>query len=611
MAEEDEGYDAFLASDEDANYDEFMMSEEEGAGMIEMEEESNEEADGSDSGATNAGDSVDLAALQNSYESALSFAEDQEFDRARELLVGLYRRSDDLGWKWKSLVQILRMWVSEVYYNGVDEDQKIQDDFSTLVGFLRDNHSEIDGALLRESLKELLDELFPFLSRELLFATELIAVSHIESTMQLRLNCIAQLQTFLEGERVPWAKELRNSLEFKRLTAKIWKDRLTLGSIDLHDLHALEVQCETISLDDATNDPEYTDRLSLILQCHIFCFMAWPGDISESRLLVFVETLEQLSSKSLSISQSLGLMLQLNTARAILLLLAEANDETREELPLVRDVSSLRERFWKCLQHMEEIGGSQKDFSSLFEKFILSGFILCSMILYRAERTKINPFDLEQIKIAQDSPCVAQLQTVYRNFVNSDLPGLYASIQQLEAVKSLLSGLIQNVYYLARLIKLWTQIAPVYSCISLKDLQQMLQLDEATLFTRDDLLTVLMRSIMKGTAKIFYKLDLTRDLVFFGDEYKLQLGTHSKESFAKDSFGKNSKNLEWANNVGIFNDPARLRIPDTCAFFEKLQRSRDTIQSSPNVGFQPANMRYSDKYDELAQLATKALSRGR
>lgn len=607
---DDENYDALMASD-DANYDDFMMSDEEGAEMIEMEEESDEQPEGTDNTGNNANDRVDDAALQDTYEMALSFADDHDFDRARQLLADISTRANDLVWQWKASTQVLKTWVSESHYNRCYEDDIMLDDFDALLTFLEENMRELDGIVLKKSLGDLLDELFPFMSREFLYATELTASPYTTMKMVRRVNALARLQTILDIDRPPWAEKLIDTVNFKKQTMAIWSERLQNGRISLKDLQGLEACCQATDLAAAVKDPDYTDRLNLILQCHIFCFMSSPCDVNVSQLSWFVDRLEQLSSNSLAIQQSLGLMLQLHTSKAILVLAADMKEDSAGDLPLVRHVNKLREHLWECLQHMEEVGGSKQEFSSVFEKFILSGFIFCNMILYRSERTKINPFDLEQIKIAQDSPCVTQLQAVYHNFVDSQLSGLYTSIQELTAVKDLLSGLIDNVYYLARLIKLWTQIAPVYSCIPLKDLQQMLRLHDNISFSRDELLTVLMRSIMKDTAKTFYKLDLTQDLVFFGDEYKTQLGVYSKESFTKDCVCKKGSNIDWANDVGIFQEPCGLKNLDTCAFFDKLQRSRDTIHSSPRAGFQPANMRYSDKYDELAKLAKDSLSRSR
>lgn len=607
MADEDE-YDAFMTSDEDANYDDFMMSEEEGTDNIEMEDESDEQCGGvSDAEDYDHQESND-AAVDNMYESAVMFAENQQFEHSRELLKNIQRRTDDLTWKWKVLTQVLKVWALEMHYDREYSDDKMLDDFGELLSFLEEHGSAVGDDLLTRSLEELLDELFPFVGREFLYNTKLSALPYASMKMGKRSSSLSRLMVVLEAGPNKWLESLLQSARFKTLTTSIWCARIQNDTINTEAVDELEADCQSASVAEAAKDPHHASKLNLILQCHIFRFMKAPDSVSLPQLSWFITRLEQLSSTSLAMSQDLGLMLQLNASKAISMITKDSKEDNYGELPLARDVNKLRGHFWECLQHLEECGGSQKDFSSAFEKFILSGFIFCNMILYRTEKTKINPFDLEQIKIAQDSPSVVQLSAIYHNFIDSKLPELYSSIQQLAPVRDLLSGLVDNIYYLARLIKLWTQIAPVYSCISLKDIQSMLQLDSTIPFSRDDLLTVLMRSIMKDTAKVFYKLDLTEDLVFFGDEYKLQLCQFSKESLAKSSLCKNGSDLDWTNNVGIFQEPSRLKNLDTCAFFDKLQRSRDTLHSNAQAGFQPSNMRYGDKYDELAQLAEVSLS---
>lgn len=613
--------------DGDANYDDFMMSDEDGADMVEMEEETDEEDGCFTEEAGNVGTStkgtLDERELEELCERAVSFMEDQDFKRSRDILQEVLNSTDKykteltgIVWRWRSLSQISRSWLSEIHYNGIDDRifHGTLDAFRVLVDHV-DWTVLLNGDLVNSTLTQLVHELCPPSKRDFLFTVELIADDSIARKMRLRLQCIALLQGS-QGLAEALTGEVKHILELKRIAAKIWSDRLEKGHIDLRDIHGLQESCCETSIDDATNDQHYAEKIGLVLQCHIFNYLSGHEELPEDVFSRLIEQLELFSSNSLSVSQHLGLMIQLSTARALVMLSRLGNDESRIELPLFyRDIETLRGQFWSCLQQMEEIGGSRQNFSSLFEQFILSGFIFCSMILHRRMHDQINPFDLEHLKIALEVPSIRLLQTIYHHFLQLDLRKLHEGIQQLSAVKKLLRGLVENIYYLGQLTKLWEQIAPVYSCISLQDIQNMLEIDQAIKMSRDELLTVLMTSILNNTAKVYYKLDLTRDLVYFGDEYKVQLCSHPKQSFVNETVftesGAKLSHLEVANNIGVFDQPCSLKGLDSCAFFDKIQRSRDHIQATERQ--EPTKLRVpaarcSERYEELANLANELLT---
>ncbi|QLL33314.1 hypothetical protein HG536_0E02250 [Torulaspora globosa] len=617
--------------DGNANYDDFMMSDEE-VDIVEMEEETDEE-DGCFTGESEFNveastneilGALDERELERLCDEALSFMEDQDFKRSRDLLQEVQHNTDKhkteltaIVWRWRLLSQIARSWLFEIHYNGIDDRtfRGTLDAFRALVDHL-DRTELLNGDLVRRTLTDLLHELCPSSKRDFLFAVELIADDSMAWKMQLRLQCIALLQASPRLGEATLTDEVRDTIELKRITAKVWSDRLDKGHIDLRDIQKIQESCCETSIEEATNDQHYADKIGLVLQCHIFNYLSGHGDLPRDLFSRLIEQLELFSSNSLSVSQHLGLMIQLSTVRALVMLSGLGRDESRIELPLFyRDIRALREQFWSCLQQMEEIGGSRQNFSSLFEQFILSGFIFCSMILHRRMHDQINPFDLEQLKVALEAPSIRLLRTIYHNFLQLDLRKLHEAIQQLSGVRELLKRLIDNIYYLGQLAKLWEQIAPVYSCISLKDIQNMLEIDATLRVSRDELLTVLMTSILNNTAKIYYKLDLTRDLVYFGDEYRVQLCSHPKKSFVNKTVvtesGVKLSHLEIANNIGVFDQPCSLKGLDSCAFFDKIQRSRDHIQAAERQDHSKLHVsgaRCSEKYEELASLATELLT---
>lgn len=636
MSDGEDEYGQLGISDENDNYDDFMMSGDEDVDIVEMEDGTDDEegVPAQDRGrelASKEAGVFDEQAMQELCDGAGCYLEDQDFIRARSLLDEITTRTEShaetplaIIWRWRSYSQITRSWLCEMHYNGIDRGtyQGTLEAFRVLIDHLKRFSKVLDGNGVRNTLAVLTCELSPTSKRDFLFDVELINDDSLALKMQLRLQCIALLQDLLLVVDEPWTDELKDTLELKKIEAKVWSDRLSNGRINLYEIQEMERSCYEINKDDAVNDQRFTEKVGLVLQCHIFNYFSGSTSVPRELFSDLIDKLEYFSSNSLSVSQHLGLMILLNTARALVMLPDFHEDDKCMQVQVSHSkVRDLREQFWGCLRHMEEIGGSRQKFCSIYERFILAGFIFCSMILHRTEHEKIDPFDLEQLKVALEVPSVQLLQAIYHHYLQLDLQQLYASIQRLSEVKDLLKELIRNIYYLAQLSKLWKQIAPVYSCISLGDIQDLLEIDRTIKVSRDDLLTILMTSILNDTADVFYKLDLTKDLVYFGDEYKVSLCSYPKKSFVKRTVsiesGVKLSHLEIANNIGIFDEPSSLKGFDSCTFFDKLQRSRDSIlahdshgNGASTGGFQRAELRYSDNYEELAGLAYETLNSG-
>lgn len=260
------------------------------------------------------------------------------------------------------------------------------------------------------------------------------------------------------------------------------------------------------------------------------------------------------------------------------------------------DTKRLQQLFWSSLKHVEEIGGPQ-NFNSRLEEFILCGFIFSSMILYR-ENGEVNPFDLEQVKVGREMEMVQILQDCYSNFVQLKLSQLGVSINRLPiGVLTLLDVLVNEIYQVAQIAKLWESLAPLFSCISLQDLQKELQVTEAPV-TRDYVLTILMTSIMKDRAAVYYKLDLKRDLVYFGNENKVPLSLCAKQSLTLDE-------LERSNDIGMWHSTRKLKHKEANAFFQELQRQR--VGEYEGSSFQPRSSQ-DNLIHELALQAAKVWS---
>lgn len=617
-------------SDEDANYDDFMMSDEDDMGVIEMEEESsaeeqdvsrNDDAEVSDAGLFHKQKEVSNESFEMRFEMAKSYEDDQDFEKARQLYGEIFKSatgdSQSVEWGFKAIVEILRSWSTETHYSSISESicETIISDFNIFIQFLNSNFTSLKNDILQKACASLLDDLFPILNREFLFAIEMTDQHSLLLKMQLQMKCLDMLEKHLTNKTI-----LQESVQFRRIAAKIWHERLSIGTIERENVCKLQTSCDN-------GDEKFrVDKICLILQCYIYNFVNSGTLDSEETLIKYVKELKEITSNSIGASQRLGLMIQLHLSRAITILVNCNAKENGVEVPkFYEKVQDLRKEFWECLQHIEEIGGSKQNFTSNYEKFILAGFTFTNVILYSADENKINPFDFEQMKIAHKVPIVQVLQNIYQHFVNLNLSSLYDAIQLLGNLQSRFKGLVETVYHLSQLIKLWTKIAPVYSCISLQDIQKLLQLNKSRRLTRDGLLTILMKSITNDDADVLYKLDLTKDLVYFGDENRVQLSMYPKGSFKLNKSG--ILDLEFANNVTIFDNPEQLKRLTTSEFFDRLQSSRDNVHSInheplPNTaatvteslspqqgtGFQPTHIRYSNKYNELSELIQYSLN---
>lgn len=628
-------------SEDDANYDDFMMSDEEDMGVIEMEDETEDEAvngiedetEDKDEGLLEEGGKAryeigrsdkcekhneQFLALQ--FEIAQSCADEQDFIRAREVyhnVLQYAQKNDNLVEEsFKSITEILRSRSMEVHYSKISEEMCdfILHDFTAFVDFTNENYERIRSDVFQETVSVLLADLFPNLNREFLFAVESIDQYSLLLKMKLQMKCLQLFDDNFNRRRISL-----HAVNFGKISATIWHDRLEKGIIDQRSLSELQALC---GHEDSTSR---IDTICLILQCYICNFIENKRCCPET-WTKYVDEFESMTASSISVSQRLGSMIQLHLSKAIIILnrinSRERGINTQE---FHHEVQTLKSEFWECLQHIEEIGGSKQNFTTAYEKFILTGFTFTSMILHLKTENKINPFDLEQIKIAYNVPIVIVLRKIYDNFTALNLVGLYNSIQRLERLKNNFEGVIETIYHLAQLIKLWTKIAPVYSCLSFTDVQNLLKLDDTRCMTRDELLTILMKSIMNDNADLFYKLNLTKDLVYFGDENKVQLSMYPKESFKLNQ--KDTRDLEFANNIGIFDNPKSLKNLTLPEFFDSLQSSRDNVQSmnrnheqqqenltlatsvstasvasQHSTGFQPTHMRYSHKYNELSEL---------
>ncbi|CAI4775535.1 AKH_1a_G0047150.mRNA.1.CDS.1 [Saccharomyces cerevisiae] len=643
-------------SDEDNNYDDFMLSDDEGMESIEMEEETDDEdKQNIEINEDNSQDDQDRGAARHKqheqgtfekhdrvediceriFEQGQALKEDERYKEARDLFLKIYYKeefsSDEsierlMTWKFKSLIEILRLRALQLYFqkNGAqDLVLQILEDTATMSVFLQRVDFQIDGNIF-ELLSDTFEVLAPKWERVFLFDIEKVDRENMICKIEFQKNFMDQFQWILRKPGKDCKlQNLQRVIRKKIFIAVVWYQRLTMGNVFTPEISS---QIEILVKDNECSSFEENNDLesvSMLLQYYILEYMN-TAQINNRRLFKkCIDFFEMLISKSLTFSQESGLMVIIYTSKIVFILDSDSENDLSFALMRYYDrKEELKNMFLYILKHLEEMGKlRERDITSLFHKFILSGFIFTSMILEAISTDKINPFGFEQVKIALGSSIVNVLEDVYRCFAQLELRQLNASISLIPELSVVLSGIIQDIYYLAQTLKLWRKIARLYSCISISDIISMLQISDDNEMTRDDLLTILMRSIMKNRSVVYFKLDLTSDLVYFGDENKVMLPRCSKEEFRlmispKDEETTEKARLidfEYVNDVAIYNNPTRIRTKSSKEFFNTLRKSRETVKlprvsnQSNEDTFLPSYMKFSNKYLELCKLASNNL----
>lgn len=412
--------------------------------------------------------------------------------------------------------------------------------------------------------------------------------------------------------------DIQDLLRFKSIYLKIIKNAINHNEVEMTLIAQLQ---DSIDLEYCHwKKPDLRDRnptllvqkLNLILQIFIFNFLqkgASQHDKYRRQFEINIEYLQIMSTDSLALQQDSELMLILHVSMGISFLPRNENDRDEEDddarilTSFIERVSNCRNEFLMSLKKLEEIGYSRdSNRLQLFHKLIICVFVMTSMILVGFNKIKINPFNFEEMKILEDFKFIHLLKQMYSSFIDLNLLQLYDNLNHLEQLQMVLSYLIERILQSGQTIKIWTQIAPNYSCISLNDLCSLLKYSESIDVTRNDILTVLMKSVMKGKAAIYFKIDLTKDIVRFGDDNKVPLTVCPKDSFSLRENTQEGIDMEYANDVGIFDIETRhITANDTIAFFDQLKTNRELKEHSP---MPRETTTASLKYMKLANMVT-------
>lgn len=612
MTGDDAGYGDFAAS-EDENYDDFMASDEDVS--IEMEDETEDEAENEgaaenetgsktrqgsasrrdDSGAENGAGKPQVesgAAVMASaaLQEARRMVQEQRWYEARCALDGVLQSSTlDPDRAFEARLELVRCcylsWVSRQENAAGPAELTEHSELQEACGHLQQLQAYVDWLepeVLDSAVSRLLDLFAPPLKSKLLFEGPAASGLGPRAAVTL-LECCAPLA------RHESAQDLRSRV----LQHRLGFNDPPGGSQRRQMLDEL-----------ATISGGRLDSLEFLITTHVQQFLADPQGLDVPQLQSLVSHASALLQRSLT--QPLRLLSLLSFCEAIIALnnYCSPHDHAKR-------LSECQTAFWNCYKHLEELGDHSR-----FRDLTLCAFVLSSMLLTGQAANAhqaITPFELEQIKVIESTPLVQDLKHIYSDFVGYNLSGFADSLRKIKQFHLQLAGLVDALIHLLQTRMLWNRVARLYSCISLSDIRAQLQIGDSPQLSRNDLLIILMKSIMNDTAQVYFKLDLTHDLVYFGKENRRPLCPLSKHLYlsAKSDAVTKSPNTpscnslkEWVDNIGVFETkPRRLKDMSAVQFVHELQQSREcTAVADSSDQAKPL------KYSQLLQCVRDALS---
>ncbi|KAL3231659.1 COP9 signalosome complex subunit 10 [Nakaseomyces bracarensis] len=603
-------------SDESDNYDEFMMSEDD-MDSIEMEDEETDNIPRVESNTS------DIKYQMEQYQRGLNLLDDEEYLAARTVFVGLLEEGnvgDELSLQINC--HIIRGWCRLLMYTEPEDSQcvLIQEDFQRFIAQINCLHGKKVSLDLEQEFVTITQEFQSSLTDRIFIFNVSEPKSHeLLKKLRFKREIFGGLQTCWVYHKYPLVKE---SLNGKMLIMQYWIDMLSDHTSADVDTGAMLRSFGSTQLS--------LDQLQLVLQCFISKYLD-DQEIQNSEGNIFrdcIRQLEEISNDSLAIAQRSDINLTHHFCKALYLIVFEMDQEEMVSVnsddkcirrfvtisKFYQNIENCKEEFWECLKSLEELGTNKFHFDK-FMQVIIGGFVLCSMILKKPRAVNadggdtgnndINPFEYEQLRIAPDHEFMGKLQVLYEVFTTLRVDQMYQSLVDLECIGTPLSRLFDQICYLVQKRKLFDEIAPVYSCISISDLRQMIQIHPAMPPSRDEILIHLMRYRMQDRG-IDFRLDLTEDVVYFLPPEGGLMPLHTSTSPAQGTHDDTSTIAGIARllpnkirNPTEESEYNQVHLPEnvtTSSFFDTLRLSREKL-----------NNRETDLYI-ITKLTTDSLS---
>lgn len=558
---------------EEGDYEEFMMSEED-ISSFEMEVDSEEgEQEDIPVDRDTCSEFENNKLCEGWYSTGKAFRYDQQYESAKKW----FRKcSCTPKWRFKSLKQVIKCEISE----GLPIEESLDELFKCV-----EAHMDILGRkYVAGSLRKLIDRVAPDLNSHFLFLGEeqpfdVPSLEHVSLVLDL-----------FDREGLKADKDVRDLIHIRKLVYSAW-------------IHFLRGDQIPDSILESMMRYSHLETYFLMLQLHLNHYLQ-TNEIELTVLQIILDEVEHFMKHSLSVSQKPTVTSIYHFARFLEYWKRTTYQEDDEIL------SNCEEQLVLCIQDFETIGLQRQVESRLFQLSTV-GVIFCNLLLSSEDR--VVPFDREQLKVLEANPLVQLLKEFHLCWTKMDLHSLTVSITKLRPFFSPWFDEFEGkLIRMCQSNKLWNQIAPTYSHIAVNDLLAKLHIGATISMTRDDLLTLLMKSIAKDTAKVYYKLNLQLDYVYFGDEFRVPLRS-IEQSFIDAApqpaeTGMVSRE-EWLCNVDNWNNPLVLPKKTTALQFMdclSANRLRDSQQAVKDTSIESFLLKLSVLTHEIGRSASSA-----
>ncbi|CCE61135.1 hypothetical protein TPHA_0A00500 [Tetrapisispora phaffii CBS 4417] len=594
------------ADEEDGNYDDFMMTDEEALEGVEMADDINEiytdnkDPRLDDFGFYNNINNTDndvyqeespmkamppLQSIQDIYDKALHIKENDDLDLAVTIFESIAFSENitknDTSIVLRSFEQLINIIALKYKINStIPSINSLIDEIQKLFIFISNNFNYLKKSYVEDTLSHILSDMTPNLYKGYLFDAGFSESSSVLEEFKFQKEFINQFHILVHNFKdIIETERLETIIYLKKFTIDITIEFLSNGCIDIKNCS------NNYSFIDMSALKKETDVLfafNTYYQYFIYEFIQTGTIVEVNQFKNYLDIFERIQANSFSAIQNSETMILFyfgkTLSRIIFDLYSDSNSDA-ELISFFENINRCKREFRICLKILEELGGKYNDYQNPFQWLIISGYVFSNMILYHSnEETLINPFEIEQLKAERDSNIVIGLQLVYNNYIDLNLTELASNMEKLSPLRSHWDKLVNKIYYLGIVTKLWTQIAPVYDCISIKDLRKMLRLHQDSMPSHDELLEILMKSITKNDKSVYFKLDLINDLVYFGVEYNIPITNYPASKFNSNKSIRSliCNNIELAIDIECnFNDNNNDTNPITTKsdFFHRLRKS--------------------------------------
>lgn len=407
---------------------------------------------------------------------------------------------------------ILKCWSQEMQ-NGVNNGIGIDNhhllcDIEQFVTLIQRNDSENVKA---NDIKDTVQSLLPVLHKHFMFTVT-------NTNMNMKLLIIVRSAIELINKLNILATKYPNIspiLQFKLYYMRQWETILTCGNQTPYYTMVMHDILNYVKVNDKSNDkPDelIIAKINFLLQCFLYRFFYCKGQITERYgTFMILNMLQDFLKSSISLQHDFNLLFMFHLTYCILALPTEYSKQIWSQLVQVKYHIS------QSLQTSEQLNIDQADISQIdtVRSWLVFVFVTACSMLTIYEIDTITPMEYKSLKTIPNSTYMQNINKLYDDYLELNL----------QSISSLMSNFAQCYVLIPKYVKTWLilgqwyylikNIIPMYDCISIKDIEDKLQL-LGGLNTRFDLKTQLIKSSL-GNAPftVEYQIDFDQEIVQF------------------------------------------------------------------------------------------------